>query len=56
MIRIIQNPNLKNWFSLISGETLLDQIKGKANALKIARKIARAEGKMISEEFNANKK
>ena len=55
MIRIIQNPNLKNWFSLISGEKLLDQIKGKANAVKIARKLAKSDGKMISEEYNATK-
>jgi len=55
MIRIVQNPNLSNWFSLIKGEKLIDQIKGRANALKIARKMARQGNAMISEEYNATK-
>jgi hypothetical protein len=48
MIRVIQHPNFRNWFSLIRDETLLDQIKGRANALKIAHKLSR--GEHISEE------
>jgi hypothetical protein len=63
MIRIIQNPNLSNWFSLIKGETLLEQIRGKANALKLARKLARDNDDayhmehpyMISKEHNTTK-
>jgi len=48
MIRIIQNPNLRNWFSLIRGETLVEQVRGKANALKLARKLAKY-GKIYEE-------
>ena len=44
MIRVIQNPNFKNWFSLIRGETLLDQIKGKSKALRIATKLSKGKG------------
>ena len=53
MIRIIQNPNLKNWFSLIRGETLLDQIKGKANAVKLARKLSK-NGEISEENCSRN--
>ena len=48
MVRVIQHPNFRNWFSLLRGGTLLDQIKGKANAVRLARKLSRS-GK-ISEE------
>jgi hypothetical protein len=53
MIRIIQNPNFQNWFSLIRGETLLEQIKGKANAVKLAKKLSR-NGEISEENCSKN--
>jgi len=53
MIRIIQNPNFQNWFSLIRGETLLEQIKGKANAVKLAKKLSK-NGEISEENCSKN--
>jgi hypothetical protein len=52
MIRIIQNRNLKNWFSLVDliEGNIFAEVRGKANALKIARNLSRRTGKGISEE------
>jgi len=52
MIRIIQNRNFKNWFSLVDlvEGNVFAQVRGKANALKQARNHARRTGKGISEE------
>jgi len=52
MIRIIQNRNLKNWFSLVDliEGNIFAEVRGKANALRIARNLSRRTGKGISEE------
>jgi hypothetical protein len=52
MIRVIQNRNLRNWFSLVdlAEGNIFAEVRGKANALKIARNLSRRTGQGISEE------
>jgi hypothetical protein len=49
MIKIIKNANLPQWFQITFTDTLgffdiLDEVKGRAKAMKIAKKLAYKEG------------
>ena len=45
MIQIEQHPNLAKWQSILDCGNLINQVQGKANALRIASKIAKRQGK-----------
>jgi hypothetical protein len=48
MIRIIKNANLPQWFQVILTDSfgfadVIDEVRGKAKAMRIAKKLARKE-------------
>ena len=49
MIKVIKNVNLPQWFQVTFTDSLgffdvLDEVQGKAKAMRIAKKLARQEG------------
>lgn len=45
MIKIIQNPNFQNWFTLVNNKTNeTEEIAGRAKAVRVALKIAKRIG------------
>jgi hypothetical protein len=44
MIKIEKNENFKGWLNIFVGGFLVEQINGRANALKIAKQIAQDRG------------
>ena len=44
MIKIEKNDNFKGWLNIFVGGILVEQINGRANALKIAKKLAKERG------------
>lgn len=45
MITIRKNPNFPNWFQVISFGTLVDEVTGRANALRVAAQEAKLRKK-----------
>ena len=57
MIKVIQNPNMKEWFNVLGLDQIIDELKGQANAMKKAERIARKNGvDKILIESNGEKK
>lgn len=57
MIKVIQNPNMKEWFNVLGLDQIIDEFKGQANAMKKAKRIARKNGvDKILIESNGEKK
>ncbi len=56
MIEIKEHANFTNWFNILLGSKLVDQIQGKANAIQVAQKLSRQTGKMIHNEYLASVK
>lgn len=45
MIKVIQNPNFQNWFTLVNNKTNeTEEIAGKKKAVRVALKIAKRIG------------
>ena len=44
MIKIEKNENFKGWLNIFVGGFLVEQINGRAKALKIAKQIAKDRG------------
>jgi hypothetical protein len=47
MIKVEQHPNFPNWQTIFAFGNIVEQVQGKANALRIAKKVARANGKIF---------
>jgi hypothetical protein len=43
MITITQNPNLNDWFQILTEGRLFDEIRGKAKAMRVAKALAEKE-------------
>lgn len=57
MIKVIQNPNMKEWFNVLGLDQIIDEFKGQAKAMKKAERIARKNGiDKILIESNGKKK
>ena len=41
MITLTQNPNFKKWFKICFGNNVVDEIEGKAKAIKRAKALGR---------------
>jgi len=56
MIKVIQNPNLKEWFRIV-GLDIVDEVRGQALAMRKAKRVARKNGfNQISVEIENKKK
>lgn len=44
IIKVIQNPNMKEWFNVLDLDQIIDEFKGQANAMKKAKRIAKKNG------------
>ena len=56
MIKVIQNPNLKEWFKVI-GIDIVDEVRGQALAMRKAKRVAKQNGfNQISIEMENEKR
>lgn len=44
MIKIVKNVNFPQFLEIFNGSTLIEEVQGRAKALRIAKKLARKEG------------
>ena len=58
MISVTKNQNFRQYFNVSIGGYLIDQVKGKAQALRLAKKLCkqRDEKSFLFEGFVMNKK
>ena len=53
MIKVIQNPNLKEWFQVFQFDNLIDEMRSQSLAMRKAQRFARKNGcKNFSVELN----
>jgi len=47
MIKVEQHPNFPKWQSIFAFGSMIEQVQGKANALRIAKKVAKRNGSIF---------
>jgi hypothetical protein len=47
MIKIVKNPNFPQFLEIFSNADLIEEVQGRAKAVKIAKRLARKQGLKI---------
>ena len=54
MIKIIKNPNFPQFLEVFLNSSLVEEVQGRAKAIRLAKKVAKEEGLSTFVDFRGN--